>query len=466
VSRFRDGSRDVPRRNLHRHLVAGRESGRAARSRPGTRPANLSEQPRLSRVDEIPSRVIGRFELFEQLGRGGFGEVYRAFDPKLHREVAIKIVRAEHADRARVLAEARAAAGLQHPHVVTVFEVDEVDDICFIVMELVRGHTLRQRLHDASVEQKVEWLGQLAGALAAAHAKGIVHRDVKLENVLIVDGSQTAKLVDFGIAKSVAGTHETTLGRTAFDPGPKTEHGHVRGTPRYLAPELLAGEPASFAADQWSWGIVAFQLLAGKHPADLLGGPPHVGWALVNAPPSLATVAADLPAVVCNVVDRALARDPTARSRSMAEVVAALTGAPRVRLGDTRLSNPEVGAARPSHGESATNTFDVAVPPTAVPVAAAAPPPPPPQPPVARPSQPRAQQMPARQAAPLARRPVAMPAPGRPSHPHPAAVRRPMQPPPKSGSSMTTAVLVGLAVLLACGIFAAGCLFLVLVGRR
>lgn len=406
----------------------------------------------MSRVAEIPSRVVGRFQLFERLGQGGYGEVFRAFDPRLQREVAIKIVRAEHADRTRVLAEARAAAGLQHPHVVTVYEVDEVDDTCFIVMELVAGRTLRQRMFDASLEQKVEWLTQLGGALAAAHAKSIIHRDVKLENVLIVEASQSAKLVDFGIAKNTAATHGGA---------PQTELGHVRGTPRYLAPELLAGEPASVAADQWSFGIVAFQLLSGKHPADLLEGPAQAGWALVNAPPRLSSVAADLPAPVCAVVDRALSRDPTARFRSMSDLVVALTGAPRVRLGDTRLSNPGAGggvAPAAPDPASATKSFDVVAPVTPAPPPPVAPPPlapPAPAPMIARHQQARAPQMAAR------------PAPGRASHPHPIAMHpRPQARPPKPSGSMMTPVLIGLAVLLACGLFAAGCLFIVLVGHR
>ena len=415
-------------------------------------------------MSEIPQAIIGRFRLVERLGKGGFGEVHRAFDPHLQREVAIKIVRPDRADRARVLAEARAAAGLQHPNIVTVYEVGEADDTFFIVMELVQGQVLGSACATAPVARKLEWLEQLARALAAAHARGIVHRDVKPENAIVASSTQALKLLDFGIAKRVVQplSQGSAVPNTTHLSAPPTLDGHVKGTPRYLAPEQLLGEPVTFATDQWAWGVVAYQALSGSHPAVVAEGEAKISWAVAGSLVPLDRVARDLPANVVATVQRALSKDPRARFSSMDELVATLSGGGGggARIGDTRVSAPmdpgrpsaqaERGETLADPGRVETQAFDLAVS-AASPHAAA----------------------PARGHAPV------HPAPARISHPQPRPPS-PMMPSPRtqramaprpgaaasggSALSFVAIVVVAVLVVVAAGILAIGCL--VVFGRR
>jgi serine/threonine-protein kinase len=179
------------------------------------------------------------------------GEVYRAFDATLRRSVALKVLRTDAGappspeQRARFLREARAAAALRHPGIVTVFDVGEVDDIPYIAMELLDGPPLGSNvLRDVGVERKASWLVQVAQALSAAHAAGFVHRDIKPSN-LIVCSDDTIKVLDFGIVRAL-GVEEIVFGangrrlETAI-PSFRTAYGDVLGAPRYIAPEQAAG---------------------------------------------------------------------------------------------------------------------------------------------------------------------------------------------------------------------------------
>ena len=210
---------------------------------------------------------IGRFEIRRQLGEGGFGKVYEAYDPQLARTVAIKVPTfgAENPRRLRRFAtEARSAARLHHPNIVAVYENGQTEGgQLYIASEYVAGTTLKSALQvgTASLSQKVTWIRDLAEALAYAHSEGIVHRDIKPENILIDDVHQRAKIVDFGLAKVLDGSTDD------IDAPLKTQDG-VIGTPAFMAPEQARGEMQNIGprSDQYSLGAVLYQCLTGEPP--------------------------------------------------------------------------------------------------------------------------------------------------------------------------------------------------------
>lgn len=252
--------------------------------------------------------LADRYELQELLGSGGMAHVYAAVDRRLGRRVAVKLVRADlvadGSTRKRLLREARSAASFHHPNSVAVYDTGEEQRQPFIVMELVDGESLvdrlqRERRLDATETARIG-VGVLA-ALEAAHAGGLVHRDIKPGNVLL-PRSGGVKLADFGIAKAVA---DTAVGLT--------NPGDVMGTPKYLSPEQVAGDPAVPASDQYSLGVVLYECLVGKAPFTA-ENPMAVALAHQRQPvPSVRRVARGVPAELAAVVEQALAKDPADR---------------------------------------------------------------------------------------------------------------------------------------------------------
>lgn len=282
-----------------------------------------------------------RYVIEAVIGSGATGHVYRAVDTRLGRLVALKILEApDEEDAAKTAAaalrEARAGAGIHHVNVAAIFDVDQVDQRPFIVMELVSGASLRDYIgKEGPLATRLRWLADVASALDAAHQLGVVHRDVKPENVVVGDDGRV-KVLDFGVARRAVSAITISV------------EGAL-GTPAYLAPEQIRGERADARTDQFSWGTVAYELLAGRlpwkgtaHPVTLLAS------ILRDTPPPFAPELG-IPAEVEAAVRRALAAEPASRFPSMGEVSAALTpfAAPPLLLPGTP-AGPPVSLAAPS----------------------------------------------------------------------------------------------------------------------
>ncbi len=263
--------------------------------------------------------IGGRYRLGERLGHGGMGEVFAAQDLRLEREVALKLLRADLAEqddmRERVVAEARLAARLTHPHVVGVLDTGEQDGRPFVVMERLSGRTLRDELAGGPMPpERVRDVGlQVLRALAAAHELGIVHRDVKPGNILDA-GVGTWKVADFGIAKWVH-ADETLTGT-----------GELLGSPSYLAPERIDGEQAGPASDLYAVGVLLYESLTGRKPFE--GDDPFALAAAIREgryePP--ASIDPDADPEIAVVIERAMRRDPAERYESAEAMAAALLG--------------------------------------------------------------------------------------------------------------------------------------------
>jgi serine/threonine-protein kinase len=218
-------------------------------------------------------RRIGRYELERRLGRGGMGEVWAARDPREKRRVALKLLRGPARKRvavARFQREIRALAGLSHPNIVTVFDFGVTDEgTWYYAMELLEGQNLRELVekHGPLAPERLVALGvQIAGALVEAHAGGVVHRDIKPENIFVAGGpSGQAKLLDFGIAKTVS--------TSSLDEEALTATGWVPGTPAYMPPEALRGDPADPRSDIYALGCTLQFALTGAPPGDRASGP-------------------------------------------------------------------------------------------------------------------------------------------------------------------------------------------------
>ncbi len=306
----------------------------------------LLDQPADSFLESAPLSAIkalnagaklGNFEIVELLGRGGMGEVYRARDSRLKRDVAIKVLPAALAhdpDRiARFEREARAASALNHPNIVAVHDIGCDNGIYWIASELVRGDTLRRVIEAGPLPapRTIEIAVQVAAGLAAAHAAGLVHRDLKPDNIMVTRGGQV-KILDFGLAKQRYPAQDST---TSY----LTDEGTVLGTAGYMAPEQVRGEAVDHRADLFSFGVILYEMLTGKRAFAGDSSVEVMNAILKDDPPELP---ASVPPALNRIVRRCLEKEPARRFQSAADLAFALQPSspslPRVPAPPHRLS--------------------------------------------------------------------------------------------------------------------------------
>ena len=263
----------------------------------------------------------GQYELERELGRGGMGIVYLARDVKLDRRVAIKVLppllAAQDDISERFVREARTAAKLSHPSIVPVYRADELRGVAFFVMAYVEGESLGERIRDRGalpVADVLRWLREVALALGSSHAAGVVHRDVKPENILIERASSRALMSDFGIARV---EQSTSL----------TEAGHILGTAAYMSPEQVNGEAVDGRSDLYSLGVVGFHALAGRLPFESAAASALLVAHATRPAPSLATLAPHVPRELVAVIDRCLLKGREERYASAEALEEALARA-------------------------------------------------------------------------------------------------------------------------------------------
>ena len=337
-----------------------------------------------------PGDNVGPYEIKGFVGQGGMGQVYRAFDPRLERTVALKVIvvspdiartkgplkkeseRGSDGDNeekkqlsARWLREARAVASLSHPNVVAIYDVGESDGRLWLAMEYVVGSALRSLVGDADLPlaRRIRFLVEVARALEAAHKSGIIHRDIKPENVMVrEDGA--VKVLDFGIARRTVAKQSEDQNKIDTITG----GGAISGTPVYMAPEAIKGGEVDARCDQFAWGVMAYELLTGARPwvenGDVLAVVANI---LTEVPPPIKTKVKEIPALVEETIMRALAKDPKQRFNAMADVADALEPFAATNTGNERVRVAPVSGPHDEAAFAATTKVPttVTVPPAA-----------------------------------------------------------------------------------------------------
>ncbi|HEY6929737.1 MAG TPA: protein kinase [Thermoanaerobaculia bacterium] len=283
---------------------------------------------------------LGPYEIVSPLGAGGMGEVYRARDPRLGREVAIKVLPADLSRDPERLArfeqEARSASGLSHPNIITIYEIGQIDSVSYISMELVEGRTLREMLASGPLTARrfLPIASQVSDGLAKAHAAGIVHRDLKPENVMVTkDGF--VKILDFGLAKLAA---PRSAESSQLPTAPGTEPGVVLGTVGYMSPEQAAGLAADFRSDQFSLGSILYEMATGRRAFQKSTTVETLAAIVREEPKPIAALAPELPAPIAWIIDRCLAKEPDDRYASTRDLARELA---TVRDHLSEMSRPE-----------------------------------------------------------------------------------------------------------------------------
>ncbi len=290
--------------------------------------------------------VVGHYKIIEKLGEGGMGVVFKAEDIKLKRVVALKFLpqhtSASEADKARFMQEAQAAAALNHPNICTIYGIDEHEGQMFIAMEFVDGQTLREKRGTISFKQGIDIGIQIADGLAAAHENGIVHRDVKPENIMVrKDG--IAQIMDFGLAK--LRTASSKINRL-------TKEGSTIGTAGYMSPEQIQGLDADHRSDIFSYGVLLFELLTGQLPFKGVHET-ALAYEIVNvdAPP-MSSIVTDIDPALDAIVLDCLEKDPNERTQSVKQVSVDLK---RYKRESSRQRASRITAVRPAMRPSATS---------------------------------------------------------------------------------------------------------------
>src|SRR5215471_4229128 len=275
-------------------------------------------------------QILGHYRIESKLGEGGMGVVYRAFDTHLERLVAIKVLRPEAQispeRKRRFVLEARAASALNHPNIITIYDIDTAEGVDFIAMEYVDGKTLDRLIprNGMRLSEILKCSIQISGALARAHGAGIIHRDIKPANVMVVaDGH--VKVLDFGLAKlteQIAGDESAPT--VTMVEGPRTEEGAIIGTTAYMSPEQAEGTKLDGRSDIFSFGSVLYEMSTGRRPFHGETKMSTLAAILNTEPPSVYDVAPDTPRDLGKIIARCLRKDPDRRFQHMDDIKVAL----------------------------------------------------------------------------------------------------------------------------------------------
>ncbi len=269
-------------------------------------------------------KTLGHYEITSLLGKGGMGEVYRARDTRLGRDVALKVLPADMAAdperRGRFQREAQAVAALKHPNIVTIHSVEEDGDIVFFTMELIEGQSLSDLIpkNGFSLEKTFELAIPLADALAEAHAQNITHRDLKPANIMF-DAAGRLKVLDFGLAK-LLGPATADADATVLAAETETREGRILGTAAYMSPEQAEGKPVDHRSDIFSAGILLYEMVTGERPFQGETSMSTLSAILKDTPSSVTDLKPSLPRHLARVIHRCLAKDPERRYQSMKDV--------------------------------------------------------------------------------------------------------------------------------------------------
>src|SRR6185369_12351807 len=276
-------------------------------------------------------RQIGPYQILELLGKGGMGEVYLAEDTRLGRKIALKLLPSELTnDELRVLRfqqEARTASALNHPNILTIFDIGEVESAHFIATEFVKGETLRDTMSSGamSIQKALNIIIQVASALGAAHEVGVVHRDIKPENIMVrTDG--LVKVLDFGIAKLTQRTATGGSSEMGLLPLVNTEPGMIMGTPKYMSPEQVRALDVDERTDIFSLGVVLYEMIAGTAPFERKTVGDTIAAILQSEPHPMAQSAAAIPESLQAIVAKTLRKDLDKRYQSMGDLITDLRG--------------------------------------------------------------------------------------------------------------------------------------------
>ncbi|MDQ3756088.1 MAG: protein kinase, partial [Acidobacteriota bacterium] len=276
-----------------------------------------------------PGTLLGRYEILSQIGAGGMGEVYRARDTKLGRDVAIKVLPAAFSAETERLRrfgqEAQAAGSLNHPNILAIHDIGTHDGAPYIVSELLEGETLREQMNGTALPARkaIDYALQIASALAAAHGKGIVHRDLKPENIFVTRDGRL-KILDFGIAKLIEPSREaqTDVPTRRIN----TEPGTVIGTVGYMSPEQVRAQPVDHRSDIFSFGVVLYEMLSGRRAFKGESAVETLNAILTEDPADLSTTDSQVAPGVGRVVRHCLEKNPEQRFQSARDVAFALEG--------------------------------------------------------------------------------------------------------------------------------------------
>src|SRR5215469_9032038 len=290
-----------------------------------------------------PATMLGQYEIRSPLGAGGMGEVYRAHDTRLDRDVAIKVL-PEYltSDRERLRRfeqEARSTAALNHPNILAVYQMATANGISYLVEELLEGETLRERLRRGPIplRKAIEYAVQVAHGLAAAHDKGVVHRDLKPDNLFITKDGRV-KILDFGLARLAQSKDVTSTDPTVAQ---GTEPGMVMGTAGYMSPEQVRGKTVDHRADIFAFGTILYEMVTGKQPFRKPTSAETMTAILNEEPPSISQITPATPLGMQRVVHRCLEKDPEQRFHSSHDLAFALEA-----LSDSGVTSSSGGQAQ------------------------------------------------------------------------------------------------------------------------